>query len=343
MPRTTLTTPLLLEGGGVLSTVEFEWWSSSELGDNKPIIWILHALTANQRPNEWWPELVGPNRCFDTNRYTVFCANMLGSCFGTTGPHSINPATNQIYGNAFPTLTIKDQAAAFLALAETLKLNTIHSLVGASIGGQQALEVALNLQDKIERLVLISTNAIHSPWGIAFNESQRMAIELSSERNAQKGLALARSIAMLSYRSYALYSTNQKRTKEQFDKHRAASYQRYQGEKLQNRFDAWSYWHLTKAMDSHDISRNRETLEAALEQIKADTLIIGAETDLLFPFSEQEFLHQHIPNSALVRVASSYGHDTFLAKQKALSEPIQTFINREIMWRKTTIQTPVTV
>jgi homoserine O-acetyltransferase/O-succinyltransferase len=167
----------------------------------------------------------------------------------------------------------------------------------------------------------LATNAKHSPWGIAFNEVQRMAIE-----NGKDGLEVARAIAMLSYRNYDMYERTAK-PNEAVGNYGAASYQRHQGEKLALRFDADCYHTLSSAMDSHDASRGRNSIEEALAKITANTLVIGIATDILFPIKEQIFLHDNIPNSTLTLIDSPYGHDGFLTEGEKINKIIVDFLN----------------
>lgn len=182
-------------------------------------------------------------------------------------------------------------------------------------------------------MILVATNAVHSPWGIAFNESQRLAILSDRTFLAQKpdggskGLKTARSIALLSYRTYDAYNATQvESVNEKTDGFRASSYQNYQGEKLVNRFNAYSYYYLSKAMDSHNVGRGRISIADALAEIKANTLVIGIENDLLFPPSEQRFLCEHIKDAEFYSVKSAYGHDGFLIETNALTNIIGTFL-----------------
>jgi homoserine O-acetyltransferase len=187
-----------------------------------------------------------------------------------------------------------------------------------------------------ENLVLVATNAQHSPWGIAFNESQRLAIKAdrtyysNNAEGGQKGLSAARSIALLSYRNYHTYVETQKETDlEKNDNYNAASYQRYQGEKLVKRFNAYSYVALSKAMDSHNVGRGRGSVEKALSQVKAKTFVIGVSSDLLFPLNEQRFLANHIPVSSYVAIDSFYGHDGFLIETPILTQELKKFYGKQ--------------
>jgi homoserine O-acetyltransferase len=203
-------------------------------------------------------------------------------------------------------------------LAKHLQLQSIQLLCGGSLGGQQAMEWAIIQPDYIKQLFVIATNARHSAWGIAFNEAQRMAIKAGNE-----GLEAARAIAMLSYRNYTMYENTQTDNDNRIDDFSAASYQRYQGLKLKKRFDANSYYTLSKAMDSHHVGRTRGSVQNALSMIKAKTLAIGIRSDLLFPVQEQQLLAQFIPGAVYHEIDSPYGHDGFLIETGQITEIIR--------------------
>lgn len=321
-----------LESGKILPQIELAYTTLGKLnstGDN--VIWITHALTANSNPEEWWNGLVGKGKYFNPEKYFIVCANVLGSAYGSTGPLSINPDTGNKYYHDFPQLTIRDIVNGFELLKNQLKINKIHTLLGGSLGGQQALEWSIINPNLIENLFLIATNAKHSPWGIAFNESQRLAIKADrswfsySDDAGLKGLKAARSFALLSYRNYNTYQVTQEDNREVVDDFKAASYQNYQGEKLVNRFNAFSYWTLSKVMDSHDVSRGRESLQKALNQVKANTLVVAVNSDLLFPVSESILLADNIKGAELEVIDSLYGHDGFLIETDQLKELFEKF------------------
>ncbi len=296
------------------------------------VIWVCHALTGNANVLDWWPGLFGEGKLYNPADYFVICVNMLGSCYGSTGPLSVNPQTNVPFFHSFPTITNRDVVRAFDLLRQALAIDQIHTLIGGSMGGQQALEWSIMQPEAVQHLIQIASNAQHSPWGIAFNESQRMAIQndaswLEDQPDAGlEGMRTARAIALLSYRHYRTYQkTQQDTSSEQLSNYRASSYQRYQGEKLARRFNAFSYWTLSCAMDSHHVGRGRDSVINALQQVKAKTLQVGIETDVLFPPSEQQFLAHHIPSSQLVIIDSGYGHDGFLLEFAQLSQHITNF------------------
>jgi homoserine O-acetyltransferase len=323
-----------LESGKKLKNLEIAYQTYGTLSPNKDnVIWVCHALTANADVFDWWKGLFGPNDLFNPNEHFIICANILGSNYGTSNPLSINPATKQPYYLSFPQFTIRDLAALHQILADHLGIKQIKVLIGGSMGGQQALEWTISKQVTVENLVLLATNAVHSPWGIAFNESQRLAISAdrtfyaNHPKGGEKGLKAARSIALISYRTYEAYNETQlESNNEKSDNFRASSYQNYQGEKLCKRFNAYSYWYLSKAMDSHNVGRGRTSIIDALKSIRSNTLVIGIENDYLFPIVEQEFLATHINDAQLSRIKCAYGHDGFLIETDKLTHIISNFL-----------------
>lgn len=310
--------PLRLEGGDTLHGLRIHYTTHGRLSARKDnVIWVCHALTANANPVEWWPGLIGENCVLNPDEHFIVCANILGSCYGTTGPADASE-NGEKYGLDFPEITVRDMVRAHELLRQHLGIDRIRLGIGGSMGGQQLLEWAILQPDLLENMCVIATNARHSAWGIAFNAAQRMALEsdpsfFTKETGAgKKGLEAARAIAMLSYRNQKTYNSTQTDGEPVSSSFRAESYQRYQGEKLSKRFDAHAYYYLSKAMDSHHVGRGRESLEQALGQIRTRTLAIGIASDLLFPVEEQEFIVQHVPDARLEVIDSMYGHDGFL-------------------------------
>jgi homoserine O-acetyltransferase len=330
--------PFELESGRQLSELEIGFHTYGTLNKNRDnVVWVCHALTANSDVFDWWKGLFGEQDYFNPAEHFIVCANILGSAYGSSNPLSINPATGQPYYLSFPQFNIRDIVKAHQLLAEHLQIKNINILIGGSLGGQQAVEWAIIEPERIENLILIASNARHSPWGVAFNESQRLAISAdrtfyaNTPDGGQKGLKAARSIALLSYRNYKTYSVTQQEEKDSvIDDFRAASYQNYQGEKLVNRFNAYSYWYLSKSMDSHNVGRNRHSIEKALSVIKARTLVIGIKADVLFPIEEQQYLFSHIPKSVFAELDSFYGHDGFLIETGTLTNIITSFFKTDI-------------
>lgn len=323
-----------LENGKKLRKIELAYQTYGKLNAKKDnVIWACHALTANSDVLDWWKGLFGNNDLFNPEEHFIICANVLGSHYGSTNPLSENPVTGLPYYLSFPEFTIRDLVSAHRLLAEHLGIKNIKVLIGGSLGGQQALEWAVTDGSAIENLILVATNAVHSPWGIAFNESQRLAISTDRSFYAQKpdgglkGLKTARSIALLSYRSYDAYTDTQlESVNDKMGSFRASSYQNYQGEKLCKRFNAYSYWYLSKAMDSHNVGRGRKSVTEALATVKSNTLVIGVENDVLFPITEQQFLAKHIPDAAFHAIKSAYGHDGFLIETDTLTSVIGNFL-----------------
>lgn len=322
-----------LEDGSELPELEIAYQTFGNLnGEGDNVIWVCHALTANADVFDWWSGLFGENELFNPKDYFIVCANILGSNYGTTNPLSINPKTGEPWYLSFPKFNIRDMVGVQKILADHLCISRIKVLIGGSLGGQQCLEWAILEPERIQTLVLMATNAVHSPWGIAFNESQRMAInadqtfQSNTPDGGKNGLKAARSIALLSYRHYDTYSISQQEVVDsKTDDFKASSYQNYQGEKLIRRFNAYSYWYLTKAMDSHNIFRNRDK-SRVLSGIKARTIVIGITSDILFPPSEQRYLADHIPDARFVEINSFYGHDGFLIETETLKYEIGAFL-----------------
>lgn len=325
--------PFQLEKGDWLTEFHLAYTTYGTLNEAKDnVVWVCHAFTGNANPSDWWSGLIGEKRLINPTEYFVVCANVIGSHYGSTNPLSVNPATQQPYYHDFPFITIRDVIKSFEILRKHLELPKINILLGGSLGGQQALEYAIMYPEIIENMVLFSTNAIHSPWGIAFNESQRMAIENDPtwlERHAKagmEGMKVARSIALLSYRNYETYNRTQSRDDGQIDFFRANTYQNYQGEKLQKRFNAFSYWILTKMFDSHDVGRGREGVEKALQRISAKTLVIGITSDILFPPIEQKQIAENIADAVYIEIDSTYGHDGFLIEFEKMTRVIREWM-----------------
>jgi homoserine O-acetyltransferase len=326
--------PFVLESGATLSGFQLAYTTLGTLSPQKDnVIWICHALTANADVADWWSGLVGEGKLFDPTTHFIVCGNVLGSHYGSTGPLSINPQTGEPFYHDFPSVTIRDMVQGLDLLRIDLGIEKIHTCIGGSLGGQQALEWAIIQPNLIENLILIATNAHHSAWGMAFNETQRLAIQLDptwTQRHPEAGLngmKVARAAALLSYRNYETYMKTQSNYDvEKTDDYPAASYQRYQGEKLAKRFNAFSYWILSKAMDSHNVGRKRTSVIQALQQVKARTLVLGITTDLLFPTDEQRLLATYIPEAHYEELESLYGHDGFLIECDQIADQYQSFL-----------------
>jgi homoserine O-acetyltransferase len=329
--------PFELESGEVLPELMIAYHTFGEWHrDKNNILWVCHALTANSDVADWWPGTVEEGCFLDPARYFTVCANIVGSPYGSTGPMSVNPATGERWFGDFPFVTMRDMARANLLLADHLGITRVRAVIGGSIGGFQAMEMELLRPGFAERLVLAVCSAKTSPWDIALNESHRMAIRADQTFGeprgdaAQAGLAAARSIALLSYRGSLAYNATQQDPDDtlKVGTYRAASYQRYQGEKFIKRFDVYSYLAIIDAFDSHDVGRGRGGCEKALAGIASPAMIIGIGTDIIIPVIEQEFLYSHIPNAELAVIESDFGHDGFLVESPKLNHIIKPFIEK---------------
>ncbi|WP_162339791.1 homoserine O-acetyltransferase family protein [Cyclobacterium salsum] len=323
---------LPLESGEVLPEFQLSFTTQGQLNGKKDnVIWILHALTGDANPQEWWAGLVGEDKFYDPANYFIICANYLGSCYGSTHPLSNRPETGKPYYYDFPNLTTRDIAASLDRLRIHLGLEKINTVIGGSLGGQVALEWAFSLENRLENAIIIASNAKASPWIIGFNETQRMAIESDEtwgrEHHAagKKGLETARAIGMLSYRHPETFIQSQSETEEKRDHFKISSYLRYQGQKLANRFNALSYWILSKAMDSHDLGRARGGTANALARIQCRVLSIGVDTDVLFTCEESRYISRHVAKGTYREIKSVYGHDAFLIEYEQLQYILQSF------------------
>ncbi len=322
-----------LESGEVLNGIELAYQTYGTLNKAKNnVIWICHALTANAKAADWWPGIVGEGKLYDPKEYFIISANILGSCYGSTGPLSINPKTGKPFLRDFPLITVRDVIYALSLLRRSLGIYKIHTLIGGSVGGQQALEWAIEQPELIENLIVLASNAKTTPWNIALNQSQRLAIEADQSFQNQevgggkKGLSAARSMALLSYRNHHTYNKTQAEDDlEKVDDFKGSSYQSYQGTKLVNRFNAYSYYTLTKMYDSHNVGRGRGSVEQALSKIKAQTLLIALDTDILFPKTEIKGMKKSIPAAMYEEVKSEFGHDGFLLESEKITNIVRRF------------------
>lgn len=326
--------PFELEQGGVLSQLEIAFSTYGTLNaahDNA--VWVCHALTADSDVAVWWPHTVEAGKFLDPARHFIICANIIGSHYGTTGPLHVDPATGRPYYKEFPEITIRDMVRAHRLLADMLGIHRIHALVGSSVGGFQAVEWAVEEPERIGKLILIATAAKASPWSIAIDQTQRMAIEADSTFGepfataGMKGLAAARAIGLLTYRGGEGYNRTQQDPEESLAEHRACTYQQYQGEKLCRRYNAYSYYKILNAFDTHDVGYRRGGVAEALRRITAECLVVGITTDLIFPTREMQTLHAMLPRSTYRQIDSPFGHDGFLVEHEQLNEILNPFIH----------------
>lgn len=329
--------PFRLESGVELPRLEIAYNTYGTMNpDRSNVVWVCHALTANSDVADWWPHTVETGCFLDPAKWFVVCANILGSHYGTTGPLSVNPTTGAPYYGDFPDFTIRDMVAVHRVLADALGIGRIHALVGSSVGGFQAVEWAVDEPERFDKLVLIATAPVATPWAIAIDETQRMAIEADptyGERRpdaAMAGLAAARAIGLLTYRGGEGYNLTQRETEPgkllPRAAHRPCSYQQYQGLKLCRRYNAYSYVKILDAFDTHDVGRSRGGLEKALSRISAQTMTVGITTDMIFPPAEMRRLAAAIPGAAYEELASDFGHDGFLVEHQRLNDILTKFL-----------------
>ena len=320
------------ESGGLLPEIDIAYTVLGDLSQDRPLVWVCHALTGNSNPLEWWSGIVGKGRYVDTDKYNVVCANVLGSCYGSTGAHSLNPQTGESYMLDFPLITIRDMVKAHEILRAHLGIKKIDLIIGASLGAFQGMEWSIMQPGLIERLVFLVAGARTSPWCKAFNEAQRMAMEADptfftrDENAGAKGLMAARAIGMVSYRNYQTFNLTQPDEENgQLEDFRACTYQRYQGQKLANRFPAHAYYYISKAFDSHDIGRGRGGVQKVLQQIQTHTLCVSTDTDILFPVEEVKSVADNMPSATHVMLESIYGHDGFLIENHKLTHILENW------------------
>ncbi len=321
-----------LENGERLERLQIAYSTYGTMNAAKSnVVWVCHALTANSDVADWWPHTVEEGAILDPATHFVVCANILGSPYGTTAPLHENPATGEPYYDSFPRYTIRDVVKAHRILAEFLEIDNIDTILGCSVGGFQAIEWAVEEPNRFAKLILVATDAKATPWSVAINETMRMAIETDptwGEKRteaAMQGLSAARALALLTYRGPHGYNITQQNPEIRIKDHRAQSYQRYQGKKLCDRYNAYSYYAILNAFDTHDIGRERGGTEEALKLITAKTFVIGITTDILFPPCEMKELTKRIKGAKYSEIESLFGHDGFLVEHEqfnALLHPI---------------------
>jgi homoserine O-acetyltransferase/O-succinyltransferase len=329
-----------LEGGEVLLDVEVAyatWGRLNEAADNAVI--VCHALTGDVHADVWWGPLIGSGRVLDTDRFFVICANVIGSPYGSVSPLSINPRTGQPYGPDFPAATVRDTVNLHRRLLDELGVRKVQLVLGGSMGGMQVLEWAFHA-DIVEAIVPIAVGSSHSAWCIGWSEAQRQAIfadaawmegRYDAENPPRGGLAAARMAAMISYRTRRSFQDRFGRSPMQdADLFAVESYLRYQGQKLVDRFDANCYVHLTRQMDSHDVARGRGTLLDVLARIEQPALVVGIDSDGLYPLEEQMELANGLPQGELAVIESMHGHDAFLMEFDFLDHILRSWIHLHI-------------
>jgi homoserine O-acetyltransferase len=346
--------PLRLELGESLGpvTVAYETWGSPAPDCSNAIL-VEHALTGDSHaagevgPGHptpgWWDALIGPGRAIDTDRWWVVCPNVLGGCQGTTGPGSQAP-DGRPWGSRFPAITVRDQVALEVALADALGVRRWAAVLGGSMGGMRALEWAVTRPDRVERLILVATAAAASAEQLALTAVQAHAIrsdpafrggDYYGTPGPVAGLGLARRIGHISYRSEPELNLRfGRRPQPEEDplgsgRYAVESYLDHQADKLVRRFDANSYLVLSRAMDHHDVGRDRGGAAAALGRVQARSTVIAVDSDRLYPPPQQGMLAALLPGSPALHVVHSlHGHDGFLIEAKQVGELLTRALGR---------------
>ncbi len=351
--------PFPFESGARLGPIDVAFETYGELNkDGTNCVLICHALTGNahagfynsenDKASGWWDGIVGPGKAIDTDKYFVVCSNILAGCYGTTGPSTMNPATMREYGTSFPLTTVRDMVRVQKRLLDWLGVERLELVIGGSMGGMQVIEWAVMYPDFVANVVPIATGASHTAWGIGLNEVARQAIftdpdymngNYYASGQPARGLALARMIAMMSYRSPESFSLRFQRGRMWDDDGKGAfdtknifqveSYLHYQGVKLVERFDANTYIYITRAMDMHDVARGRGKIEDVLGSVKGRTMCVGITSDVLYPAVEQRGLAELIPGARYEEIQSIHGHDAFLIEFEQMNRLLVEFLGAD--------------
>ena len=316
--------------------IAYRTWGRLNASGTNAVV-VCHALTGDANVDAWCQDLIGSGRALDPEEDFIVCANVPGSPYGSVSPLTINPETGEHYGPDFPVFTPRDTVALHRHLLDHLGVRRVRCAIGGSMGGMHVLEWAFQQGDAgaplVRTLIPIAVGGRHTPWQIGWSEAQRQAIYADAKWQDGRytlddpptdGLAAARAMAMVSYRTHA--SFQQRFGRERQSDNGAAnppfaveSYLRYHGQKLVDRFDANCYVHLTQQMDAHDVSRGRGAYPEALQQIEQPALVVGIDSDVLYPLTEQEELAAHLPRADLKVLNSPHGHDAFLIEQDVLN------------------------
>ncbi len=326
--------PFVTEGGATIPdpTIAYQTWGDLNTERNNVIL-VCHALTGNTSADTWFEGLFGPNKALNPKEHFIICPNVLGSCYGSSGPTSINPKTEEPYRADFPNVTIRDIVRLQQQLLDELDISGIELVIGGSMGGMQALEWSVT-DDRPQSAVLVGMGEKHRPWAIGISHTQRQAIYndpnwnngfYSEENPPKKGLALARMIAMNSYRHPSDFDKKfGRRLQDGQSQYEVESYLNYQGKKLIDRFDAVSYVRLTQAMDSHDIRRGRPRIQETLAALTIPIIVVGIDSDMLYPSKECKHLANLLPNGRYKEISSPHGHDAFLIEFGQLNSIVKS-------------------
>jgi homoserine O-acetyltransferase len=326
--------PFRLDSGERLPSVTVAYRTWGRLGeDGANAVLVCHALTGSPDVAAWWGPLLGAGRALDPARDFVVCSNVLGSCYGTTGPAARRPGSSARWGADFPEITVRDMVRVQARLLEALGVKRLRLVIGGSLGGMQVLEWALVYPDRVDAIAPMAVSPRHSAWCIGVSEAQRQAIyadprwrggRYPEDDPPSAGLAAARAIAMLSYRSRE--SLEARFSRAQSDGvYSVESWLRHHGRALVDRFDANAYVTLTMAMDAHDVGRGRGGWREALAAVRVPALVVSIDSDVLYPPVEQEELAAGLPLGRLATLRSPHGHDAFLIEAAAVNALVAEF------------------
>lgn len=323
-----------LQRGGRLPapTIAYQTWGDRRNAERTVL--ICHALTGSADVDAWWPGVIGAEGAFDPARDFIVCSNIIGSCYGSTGPASPMPGADDRYRSRFPRITVRDMVEAQRLLLDHLGVEAIDVITGPSLGGMQALEWALQYPDRVRSIVPIGVGGRHSPWCIGMSEAQRNAIyadpnwndgDYSDESPPDQGLSAARMMAVCSYRSWGSFESRFGRERRDEDRYQVQSYLQHQGRKITERFDANTYVRLTQAMNDYDVSEGRGEYLAVLKRIRQPAMVVSVSSDVLYPPEEQRILAENLPNASYEVLDSIHGHDGFLIQSEELAGKIRQF------------------
>jgi homoserine O-acetyltransferase len=325
----------VLESGARLPslTVAYRTWGRLDEDGGNAVL-VCHSLTGSAALDSWWGAILGPGRALDPTRDFVVCSNVLGGCYGTTGPASERPGAGRPWGADFPAATVRDLVRAQAVLLDALGVRRLRLVTGGSLGGMQVLEWALLFPDRVAAIAPIAVSARHSAWCIALSEAQRQAIcadprwrggRYPREDPPEAGLAAARMVAMCSYRSRESFELRFGRSADASGVFGVEGWLHHHGRKLVRRFDAATYVGLTRTMDTHDVGRGRGGWRAALATVNAPALVVSIDSDVLYPPVEQEALADALPLGRLATLRSPHGHDAFLIEGDAVDALLRRF------------------
>jgi len=377
------TNPLYLESGRILEPYDIAYETYGEISDEKDnVIIVTHALTGSHhaagyyegesKPG-WWDGLIGPGKALDTDRYFIICTNVIGSCFGSSGPMSMMESHNAPYRYKFPVITVKDMVKAQRILFDRLGIHHVHAIVGGSMGGMQALQFAVHYPKFADKIIVMASTYATQPWAIAFNKVAQEAILEDPDfkkgyydpedirKNGLTGMAVGRMAGHISFLSHhsmqRKFGRSYKRDDglyELFGKFQVESYLEYNGYNFTKWFDPLSYLYITKAINIYDLGRGFDSLEEALSKIQAELYMISFSSDILFLPSEMERIvdvlkARNYKKCDYLEVESDYGHDAFLVEidkfedyvREALKPKRRSLNPGPSRWHEEAITTPI--